>query len=166
MKKLALLAGLVLMMVLAACSPEADEVLDYHNAVVDNINPKIEQIPDLYEKVWAAATEDEAIEVFDNELIPLMDEIKAYFDKQEVEHDVAKEYHGLYVELVQSMNDVVAKEKEYLAALIDPNTSEEDVLAIEEELNELNKVAEDNDTAVTDHWESLKEEYDFVDEEE
>ncbi|WP_010095350.1 B12-binding domain-containing protein [Ornithinibacillus scapharcae] len=166
MKKLALLAGLVLMMVLAACSPEADEVLDFHNGVVDNVKPKIEEIPEIYNNVFAAATEEEAIEVFDNELMPLMKEIEDYFNKQELEHDVAKEYHGLYVDLVKSMSDVLAKEKEYLTALTDPNSSEDDVLALEEELNELNKVAEDKDKAVTDHWESLQEEYDFVDEEE
>lgn len=166
MKKLALLAGLVLMMVLVACSPEADEVLEYHNGIVDNVKPKLEEIPNVYNNVFAAASEQEAIEVFDNELLPLMKEVEDYFDKQELEHEVSKEYHGLYVELVQSMNEVLAKEKEFLTAIMDPNTTEEDLLTIEEELTALNKVAEDKDEEIAKHWESLQEEYDFVDEEE
>jgi hypothetical protein len=153
-------------MVLAACSsPEADEVLEYHNAMAENINPKLDEIDTIYTKVASAATDEEALEIFDTELVPLLDEIKDYYEKQDVVTDVAKEYHNLHVDLVSAMNDVVLKEKEYLTAFLDENTTEEDILALEAELDELNKVAADKDQAVADRWDELVEKYDFIEEE-
>ncbi|WP_042146799.1 hypothetical protein [Paucisalibacillus sp. EB02] len=166
-KILLLLVGLALMVVLAACSsPEADEVLDYHNAMVDEINPKLEQIDGLYTKIDTVETDQEALEVYDNELLPLLTEIKEYYDSQSLEYDVAKEYHSLHVELANAMYDAVIKEKEFVEAFLDESKSEEDLLALEAELVELNTIAGEKDKAVSDHWESLREEYDFIEEEE
>ncbi|WP_047983601.1 hypothetical protein [Ornithinibacillus californiensis] len=163
MKKLVLLlTGVVLMMVLVACSsPEADEVLEYHNAMADTINPKLDQIPTMYNEITSAATDEEAIEIFDKKLIPLIGEIKEFYDSQSVEYNVTKEYHNLNVELVNAMNDVVLKEKEYFEAFLDPNATEEDILALEAEMDELNAIAEEKDAAVTERWEALVEEYAF-----
>lgn len=167
MKKILGVIGIIFIMVLAACSsPEADEVLEYHNAMAENINPKIDKIDELYTKVAAAASDEEALEVFDNELVPLIGEIRDYYDSQKVESDVAKEYHKLHLELVDAMDNVVQKEKEYLSAFLDENSTEEDILALEEELDELTEVAAEKDKAVSDHWDSLIEKYDFIEEEE
>ncbi|WP_026907245.1 hypothetical protein [Paucisalibacillus globulus] len=165
-KVLLLLTGFALMMLVACSSPEADEVLDYHNEMVDEINPKLEQIDGLYSKIDSLATDQEAIEVYDNELLPLLTEIKEYYDTQSLEYDVAKEYHNLHVELANAMYDAVAKEKEFVEAFISESVTEEELLALEAELVELNTIATDADEAVTDSWESLKEEYDFIEEEE
>ncbi|WP_096274154.1 hypothetical protein [Paucisalibacillus globulus] len=166
-KLLLLLVGLTLMVVLAACSsPEEDEVLDYHNAMVDEINPKLEQVDGLYTKIETVATDEEALEVYDNELLPLLTEIKEYYESQSLEHDVAKDYHSLHIELANAMYDAVEKEREFVEAFLDTTKSEEDLLALETELVELNTIAAEKDKAVTDHWESLREEYDFIEEEE
>jgi hypothetical protein len=167
MKKILTVIGIMFIMVLAACSsPEADEVLEYHNEMAENINPKLDEIDTIYTKVASAATDEEALEIFDTELVPLLDEIKDYYEKQDVVTDVAKEYHKLHVDLVNAMNDVVLKEKEYLTAFLDESTSEEDILALEAELEELNEVAAEKDQAVADRWDELVEKYDFIEEEE
>ena len=163
---LLLLTGFALMMLVACSSPEADEVLDYHNAMVDEINPKLEQIDSIYTKIETVETDQEALEVYDNELLPLLTEIKEYYDSHSLEYDVAKDYHNLHVELANAMYDAVVKEKEFVEAFTDENISEEDLLALEAELVELNTIATDADKAVADSWESLKEEYDFIEEEE
>jgi hypothetical protein len=165
-KLLVVLTGFAFLMLGACSSPEADEVLEYHNTMVDEINPKLEQIDELYTKIQAVATEQEALDVYENELLPLLTDIKGYYESQTLEHDVAKEYHNLHVELVDAMYAAVAKEKEFVEALLDTEASEEDLLALDAELVELNTIAEEKDKAVTDKWESLKEEYDFIEEEE
>src|SRR5699024_1209633 len=96
MKQLFLFAILLFMVTLAACSsPEAEEVLDYHNDFVDNVIPKVEEIEELNTKVIAAQTEEEALEIQKNEITPLIHEVSDYVESQKPEMDVAKEYHEM-----------------------------------------------------------------------
>ncbi|GGA65561.1 hypothetical protein [Ornithinibacillus halotolerans] len=163
MKKLMLvLTGIAVIFLLGACSsPESDEVLEYHNDLVDYINPKLDEIPELYNKMAVAETDEEAMDIFENELQPLVADMKDYLDSQSLEHDVAKKYHNLNVELVNAMSDVLAKEKEFLDALLDPEVSEEVLVTLETELTELDNIVIEKEQEVSDHWDSLVEEYDF-----
>ncbi|MEN2769023.1 hypothetical protein [Ornithinibacillus xuwenensis] len=168
MKKILLLTGFVLLMVLAACgSSEEDEVLEYHNKMVDEINPKIDEIEMMYDEISTAAMEDEAkaIEIFENGLIPLVEEMKEYFESQKVKSDVAKEYHQMRLDLTNKLYEVVQKEHEFLTVLIDPAATEEEILEIETQVDDLNAEAFELDEAAAEHWDSLVEEYGFEEEE-
>ena len=166
-KTLLLVTGLVLAMVLVACSsPEADEVLEYHNAVVDTIHPKLDQLTSIYDQMNSVETEEEVIDMYDNEIIPLVNEIIGFYDSQTAEHDATKEYHKLNQELASSIEAAVLKEKEFFDALIDPNISEEELLALDAEVVELNAISEEKSDAVAKHYDHLIEEFDFVEEDE
>ncbi|MBC5637780.1 hypothetical protein H8S33_13265 [Ornithinibacillus sp. BX22] len=168
MKRLLLVVtGLVLAMVLAACSsPEADEVLEYHNAVVDEVHPLMDKLASLYEQMTVMETEDEVIDLYDNEIIPVVNEINDYYDGQKIEYDATKEYHKLLQEQANSLEATVLKEKEFFEALLDENTTEEELMTLDQEVVELNTITEEKNKAVADHYDYLLEEYNFIEEDE
>lgn len=168
MKKLLLVVtGLVLAMVLAACSsPEEDEVLEYHNAIVDEVHPLLDKLTSLYEQMNAIETEEEVIDLYDNEIIPLVNEINEYYDGQKVEYDATKEYHKLNQDLANSLEATVLKEKEFFDALLDENTTEEELMTLDQEVVELNALTEEKNNAVADHYDYLIEEFNFIEEDE
>src|SRR5699024_5224801 len=100
-------------MTLAACStPEADEVLDYHNDFVDYTNPKIDEINSLFDEMEGVETNEEAYEIEKKEITSVLKDIKDYFDEQNPKEDVTKEYHQLrskwadnYYRSIETQND-------------------------------------------------------------
>src|SRR5690625_7442897 len=94
MRKVWLFVGIALMVIVSACSsPEAEEVLNYHNDMVDDMNPKLDQIEGLYGEMETVETEEEAVEIHTDKILPLIAEIKEFFDSQDPNEDATKEYH-------------------------------------------------------------------------
>lgn len=163
-KLLLLLTAFGLMMLVACSSPEEDEVLKYHNGMVEEINPKLEEFDTLYAKIDPMAPDEAALDVYENELLPLLADIKEYYENQTLEYEVTKEYNELHIEFADAMYNAVEKEKEYVAAYLDDSVSQEEFDALGVELDKLNNIAMEKDKAVTDKVKSLKEEYNFEEE--
>src|SRR5690625_8008754 len=95
MRKVWLFVGIALMVIVSACSsPEAEEVLNYHNDMVDDMNPKLDQIEGLYGEMETVETEEEAVEIHTDKILPLIAELKDSFDQQDQKEEEPKKYHN------------------------------------------------------------------------
>lgn len=95
----------VLLLLAACASAESEELADYHNGYVENVNSKLTKIDTLNEKSLSSASFEEAYTVQKNELFPIVNEIKDYMDSQEPESKVVKEYHSLRADQVDAWYD-------------------------------------------------------------
>lgn len=96
MRKL-MVAGIAVLMVLfiSACSSEEeDEVLDFHNDMVDTIKPIYEEIGVVGEQIMTIS-DDEFYDVVEQELIPKIEETEEFFDGYEPETEPAIEYYNM-----------------------------------------------------------------------
>src|SRR5699024_12828121 len=83
MRQLFLFTILFFMIMLAACSsPEAEEILDVHNGYVDNVNSKIDEVDQVYEKINDAESDEVVIDISETELTAIGMEVKDYSDSQ------------------------------------------------------------------------------------
>ncbi|MBP1971432.1 hypothetical protein J2Z83_003571 [Virgibacillus natechei] len=99
MRKLFLVAILCISLGLVACSsPEADELVEYHNSYVETVNPKANQMDAELEKLSMIADPEEAFEFQNENIIPIAEEIIEYIESNEPETDVVKELHDLRLE--------------------------------------------------------------------
>src|SRR5699024_7466984 len=105
MRKFILLSGsLFLAMMLAACSSEADEIVDYHNGYIDNVADRMDEMVDMGIEVL---NDEEVLGADEDVLLPFLTELKDYMDSQEeLEHDVMKEYHSLSKDAFDKLHEV------------------------------------------------------------
>ncbi|MUV39202.1 hypothetical protein JNUCC1_03075 [Lentibacillus sp. JNUCC-1] len=90
---------LVLFMGLAACSsPEADELADYHNRYVEEVNPKADKIDEHLNKIAMIEAMDEALAYQKENINPLVEDIMTFIQQQEPNSDVVKEVHEMRAE--------------------------------------------------------------------
>src|SRR5699024_12782034 len=83
---------LFFMIMLAACSSqEAEEILDINNGYVDNINPKIDEVDQVYEKINAAQSDEEVMDIRETELTSIVLEVKEYIESKDTQTEEAKE---------------------------------------------------------------------------
>lgn len=158
--------GIVLSFVIffAACSsPEEDEVLDYHNDFVDHVNPILEEIEVLNTNTDTAETDEEVIEIQEDEMTPLIHDIKDYVEAQEPESDIAKEYHQLRLEWARAWSEAIDLENEAYDGVMDGSlTGKEAAEKLEESEEKGEETVEAGDKA-DEKWKEIKEEYDFKD---
>src|SRR5699024_4830551 len=96
MRQLFLFTILFFMIMLAACSsPEAEEILDIHNGYVDNVNPKIDEVDQVYVKINAAQSDEEVMDIRETERISIDQKVKEYSDYKEPETEEEKEDHQI-----------------------------------------------------------------------
>lgn len=169
MKRLMVFASILLFTFAAACSSaEEDEVLDYHNDLVDELNPKMDEIDALYNEMSTAATDEEVDEIFQDKMIPLTEEVQTFFDEQEkeLETDVAKDYHEMRKNAAMKLNEAITLEYETIEQIIAGELEENEIMeAIEESENMANEALE-LDAEAEEKWEELSDEYDFEEVEE
>ena len=167
MKKFFLFVGIFFVVMLAACSSaEGDEVLEYHNGFVDNINDRGSEIEQLNQKMDEAATDEEVYEISENEIIPVIDEMKGYMDKQDPETDVVKEYHQLRMDWFNTWSEGYYLENEALDKYISQSASEDETDELmNQSIDKFTEAATLNEKA-DQRAEELIEEYNFEKEEE
>lgn len=92
-----LLTGIALITVLfiAGCtSKEEQEVLDFHNDWVDDVNKTYLEVGDIEEEI-SMLSDEEAFEKIEQEMIPRAEEVEKFFDDYEVGTEPATEYYDL-----------------------------------------------------------------------
>src|SRR5699024_5773019 len=167
MRNLFLFMSLFFMLDLVACSsPKADEVLDYHNSLVDDVQHKLEEIQTLGQEVLSMNSQEDALEKQKNEVIPLLDEVKDYIESKEPEHDITKEYHQLKVDWINALRESVQLEQEAFEGLFDGSLTEEEANEVLAKSEEKTQESLEIDEKAQKKWEDIKEEYKFEDIEE
>lgn len=166
MRQLFLFTILFLTIMLAACSsPEAEEILDIHNGYVDNVNPKIDEVDQVYEKINAAQSDEEVMDIRETELTSIVLEVKEYIDSQEPETEEAKEYHQIRADWASAWYDVIDLENKATQGTIDGSLTEEEITELlmqaEERGQEASELAEKGHEKIDE----LSEKYNFEDDE-
>lgn len=106
MKKLFLISMLAIITVLAACSsPEAEELVKYHNDFVETVNPKAEQIDMELQELAMIEAPDEALKFQNENITPIVNEIMEYIHSMEPETEVVKELHELRLSQLNSWSE-------------------------------------------------------------
>ena len=161
MKRIFMFSSLLLLIILGACSsPEADEVLDYHNDLVDNVNPLMDQLDESYNQLSMAETDEEVTNLY-GDMVSITEEIQAFFDTQDLEHDVAKEYHEMRAEAASLLKDAIAFDHESMQQIINDELSDDEILEAAEKSEEMNNKALEVDEEAEARWQEIIEEYDF-----
>lgn len=162
MRKALLFISLSLLLIITACNSAGfKEVLEYHNGFVDEVIVKTEKIDAAYDKMELAETDEEILEISQKEILPVLDEIKAYMDAQEPKVDDTKEYHQLRSDWFNLYNEIVRTEIQTMDDYINDRITEEEFDEIYEEafpkLAEVEKLA----GAAEDKINELSEKYKF-----
>lgn len=165
MKKFFLFTGLFLLIFMAACqSADADEVLEYHNGYVENVSDKMDDIDVANEKIYTAETDDEAMDIVENELEPLLDDMKNYMDKQDPEKDPTIEYHELRSKAYDAFYDSMKLDIETYKGIIDGSLTEEEADKNYDESEAMFMDAQKHQEKADEKIEELSDKYKFEDE--
>lgn len=152
-------------MLVACSSPEEKEILDVHNGYVDNVNPKIDEVDQVYEKINTAQSDEEVMDIRETELTPLVLEVKEYIDSQKPETEEAKEYHQIRADWANAWYDVIDLENQASQGMVDESLTDEEVTELliqaEEKGQEATELAEKGHEKIDE----LSDKYDFEDEE-
>lgn len=167
MKRVFLFAGIILLFFITGCqSADANEVLEYHNSYVENVGNKMAEIAEVDEEIWDAETDQEAMELMDNELEPLIDSMKDYMDKQNPEKDPTKEYHEIRKKSVDSFYESMKLDIVTFRGIMDDSLTEEEVEENYEESAIIFEEALDHQEEAEEKIAELSDKYKFEDEEE
>lgn len=167
MRQLFLFTISLFMIMLSACSsPETKEVLSYHNDLVENVYPKIDEVLKVNDKLMTVSSEEEALDMQRNEIIPLMKEIKNYVESIEPKEDITKEYHQIKVEWINALNEAAEIDAETLEAFINDSMSDEEIMELSQKAEEKGQQAVELDSKASEKWVEIKEEYNIEDVEE
>lgn len=173
MRKTLGLISILLLMVLAACSsPEEEELLDYHNDIVDKVKPKLDEIEelsnDMYNEISMAETDEEVYNVlndfydtFTDEIIPLTEEVQEFYDSQELETEDAQEYHEMRKDAATKLNEAISIEHETYGKLLEDEITEDEFFMELVESEEMAEEAIEIDNEADEKWDELSDEYDF-----
>ncbi|ALX47198.1 hypothetical protein [Lentibacillus amyloliquefaciens] len=158
--RLKLFVCLNVLLVLAACSSaEAEELVDYHNGYVENVNSKLIDINTLNEKSSSSASFEEAYDVQKNELLPIVNEIKDYIDSQDPESETVKEYHSMRADQVETWYEAFQMKFDVLEKMVKESISEEEANEIIMEADEKFVEAGEKAQKADQKMESLAEEH-------
>lgn len=161
MKRLFMFSSLVLLIFLTACSSkEADEVLDYHNDLVDVVNPLMDQLDELYDQMSTVQTDEELLDIY-GDMIPITEEMQAFFDSHDLEHDIAKEYHEIRTKASTMLSEAIAFDYELVQQILDDELSEDEIIEAADQSESMNNEALDADEEAEDRWQEIIDEYDF-----
>ncbi|TFJ91288.1 hypothetical protein [Lentibacillus salicampi] len=166
-RKMKLFITLTAVLLLAACaSAEAEELVDYHNGYVENVNGKLMEIDTLNEKSLSSASYEDALNVQENELMPLVNDIKDYMDSQEPESDVVKEYHSLRADQVDTWYEAFQMKFDVLKKMVNQSISEEEANEVIMEADEKYMEAGEKAQMADQKMEDLADEHNLELEEE
>lgn len=162
MRKSLLFISLFLLLIITACNSAGfKEVLEYHNDFVDEVGVKTEKIDEAYVKMDLAELDEEVLEISQKEILPMLDEIKAYMDAQEPKVDDTKEYHQLRLDWFNLYSEIVRTEIQSMDDFLNDRITEEELDKIFEEtypkLAEVEKLSD----AAEDKIDELSVKYKF-----
>ncbi|HLR81388.1 MAG TPA: hypothetical protein VK119_12620 [Bacillota bacterium] len=160
MRKFILLLGsLFLAMMLAACSSEADEIVDYHNGYIENVADRMDEMDEMGIE---ALNDEEVLGAYEDELLPFLTELKDYMDSQdELEHDVTKEYHALRKDAIDKLHEGFHLHYEALSDYDEGSITEEELFEKIAEIDEVFLEAEESTEAAEERIDELSDEYDL-----
>lgn len=163
-KKIMFFLIAVLLTVLAACSsPEAKEVLNYHNDFVDYSNPKMDEVNQILDKIDLAETNQEAYDIGENVLVPIIKDVKDYLDEQDPKEDVTEEYHEILSKWANTFYKSAETQNDAYEEFIDGSEDKGNELA--DEAEDLMMDANDYDEQALEKWDDIMDEYDFEEKE-
>lgn len=166
MRKLFLFTGLSLILMLAACSSaESKEILEYHNAFVENVSDKMVALDQPYDHLENAATDKQALDIFDSEILPAINEMKEYMDGQKLETEVAKEYHNMRLEWLNAWSEGNYMEKDALENYVNNSLTEDEMDKLMQQAESKYKKAQELDQKANEKIDELADEYNFEEEE-
>ncbi|MUV39208.1 hypothetical protein JNUCC1_03081 [Lentibacillus sp. JNUCC-1] len=128
MKKLYMLSLMVLMTgLLGACgaSEEAEELADYHNSYVETVNDLASQVDEEMARSYNAGTPEEALQIQEEKVMPLVDEIMGYIDSLAPKTDVVKELHEKRKEQLDVWSQAMTMNVEALKKSVEGANEEE-----------------------------------------
>ncbi|HLQ70630.1 MAG TPA: hypothetical protein VK142_02455 [Bacillota bacterium] len=153
-----------LLMILSACStPEADEVLEYHNDFVDYTNPKIDEINRFFDEMERVETNEEAYEIEKNKITSVIKDIKDYVDEQNPKEDITKEYHQLRSKWADHYYESIETQNDAYKALLDG--SEDKAEELFDESGEQMADANDYNKQANEKWDDIMDEFEFEEKE-
>src|SRR5690625_186700 len=162
MRKAILLISLSVLLLITACqSAESKEVMQYHNDFVEEVVNRIEIISEEYDEMDAASTDEEAVEIGNNKILPILDEIKTHMNAQKPENEDTKDYHKLRKEWFDLYEEIVITEVQALDDYVNDQISDEDLEEIFEELQEKSVKAEELAIKAEEEVDKLTDKYDF-----
>lgn len=162
MRKLLVGIGVALLLVMVACqSAESKEVLEYHNAYINNIDDKLdvidEQLAIMYDENSTEEQDRSAIE----KLEPILAEMKEYMEKQDPVNDDTKEYHELRKDFVFKLIESLEVDIEIINGLWDDSLTEEQAVDLYEKSDVTFEEAAELAEKAEDKINELSEKYDF-----
>lgn len=158
---IAVLALSMVVFITACSSKEEDEVLDFHNDMIDELYPLYEKMDEAIVDSSMMATEEEIYEVFRDDLLPITDKMEAFFDEHDPETDIAREYYDLRKVATDYAVDYIRESEGLLGGYHDGSITEDEYYEQEElVLENIDKHQEAFDEADA-RWEEIIEEYDF-----
>lgn len=97
MKKLSLipLFGIIVMGLVACNVEESQELADYHNDYIEEVNPIAEEIDEKLVSFWDVDEPEEALNYFEEDIQPLIDDIGDFIESREPDAEVVQELHEL-----------------------------------------------------------------------
>ncbi len=162
MKKAILFISLSFLLFITACqSAESKEVMEYHNGFVEEIVSGVELITEAYDEMDAAATDEEAIEIGNNKILPTLEKMKTHMDAQNPEKEDTKDYHKIRSEWFGLYEDIVTTEVQSLDDYINERITDEDLDTIFEEVFEKSLRAEELAVEAEEKVDELADKYKF-----
>ncbi|WP_010098588.1 hypothetical protein [Ornithinibacillus scapharcae] len=126
MKKFILSVCFLLTIILVACSsPESEELAEYHNSYIENINTKAMLVDEELQKSLRAETPAMALELQQKNVIPLVDEIKEFIHSRDPETEVVKEIHNMRIKQLDTWAEAVRLRYQALEKTVEQATKEE-----------------------------------------
>ncbi|GEN44514.1 hypothetical protein [Alkalibacillus haloalkaliphilus] len=122
-----LLTGLIMVALLVACTmpPEAQELVDYHNDIIDFTEEKGEEMDEIDSQMTNMSLE-EAYELQLDEMLPIADEILEYVNAQSPESDIVVEYHDMRSAFVEKWYEAVYEELDVYGQFINDEITEDE----------------------------------------
>jgi hypothetical protein len=162
MRKALLFISLSFLIVITACqSAESKEVLEYHNGFVDEVISRDEIITEAYDEIDTVETDEEAIVIANDKILPTLEEMKKHMDAQNPEKDDTKEYHKLRMEWFELYEEIIKLELQALEDYVNDVITDEEFIEIFEEVYEKSETLQEILDKGEEKADELAEKYEF-----
>ncbi|MFB4169300.1 hypothetical protein [Virgibacillus sp. JSM 102003] len=141
--------------VLTACSsPEKEELVEYHNSYIEEINPKAQEIDQLLVQSSKASSIEEAYNIEKNKVKPLVDEITQYVVNKKPDTDIVKEVNNLRVKQFKAWSEAFDSRLKALEVAIETSKNDPEAQDLmqqyEEKLGKAEQIREEADKTFKD----------------
>lgn len=151
-----------IMLVMAACNSEGDELVDYSEDVIDPMNEMRADMEDLSDELMTMQDEQEIYDTFNNEILPQVEDMEQFmqeYDEEELEYEETQELHQLHAETIETMHEGIQLMVEALELFLQGDVVNADPL-MDEALQYIEE-GESLQEGFDDRIDELGEEYDL-----